>query len=188
MTTHPWWKRNPLITPQRQATLNKLAREEHKNLYKRAKAQTFEKLERIMELKAMLDLLPSLNDNSLYVYVAGPYTQGDMAVNVGYALDIGYRLMLEGFIPYIPHLSHFMHMLHPQPRDHWLILSAAWLNRCAVVFNQLPGAPSEGRDLELELARWHGIPIVETFSELRKYKEKACQANPTMDKPTSSTA
>jgi len=122
----------------------------------------------MMDLKQMLELLPPMGDASRHVYVAGPYDQGDVAINVKRAMDAGTRVMDAGFIPFIPHLTHFFHMSRRRSRTEWLTFSASWLLRCGAVYNYDPHLPSEGRDLELELARWYGIPIVESTLDLCK--------------------
>ncbi len=48
-----------------------------------------------------------------YIYIAGPYTLGDVAVNVRNAMMAGLDLMNMGFIPFVPHLSHWLHLLVP---------------------------------------------------------------------------
>lgn len=41
------------------------------------------------------------------VYVAGPYTNGDVAVNVRTAYEAADRLADLGFAPFVPHSTHF---------------------------------------------------------------------------------
>ena len=45
------------------------------------------------------------------VYVAGPYTLGDVAVNVHEAIHVADLLLGLGFIPYVPQLTHFWHLM-----------------------------------------------------------------------------
>jgi hypothetical protein len=45
------------------------------------------------------------------IYVAGPYTKGDVAVNVRNAFEAANRLADVGFAPFVPHATHFWHML-----------------------------------------------------------------------------
>ena len=63
------------------------------------------------------------------IYVAGPYSKGDVAVNVRNAIDYGMKLNDQGHYAVIPHC----HEVH-----------------------QLPGK-SSGADKEMELARSLGI-------------------------------
>lgn len=91
------------------------------------------------------------------VYVAGPYTKGDVAVNVRRAYEMANRLADLGFAPFVPHATHFWHMLFPRPYEFWLDLDNQFLPCCAAVL-RLPGE-SNGADNEVDLARELGIPV-----------------------------
>ena len=91
------------------------------------------------------------------VYVAGPYTHGDVAANVAAALRAADELIEAGFAPFVPHLSHFQHMAHPRPYRVWTALDFAWLAVCAAAV-RLPG-DSTGADAEVQWCRTHGIPV-----------------------------
>lgn len=101
------------------------------------------------------------------VFVSGPYTLGDVAVNVKNAMDAGNDLINAGFYPFVPHLSHFMHMAHPQQYEKWLELDLRFLECCDVLV-RLSG-DSSGADKEVAHARKLGIPVyfslVEFFFE-----------------------
>jgi hypothetical protein len=47
------------------------------------------------------------------VYAAGPYTKGDVALNVRSACEAANRVADLGFAPFVPHATHFWHMLFP---------------------------------------------------------------------------
>ena len=94
----------------------------------------------------------------LRVYVAGPYTRGDVAANVAAAMDCGDQLIRAGFAPFVPHLSHFLHLHHAQPYKVWLDLDLEWLPLCDVMV-RLPGE-SPGAEIETVRATELGIPIV----------------------------
>jgi len=98
------------------------------------------------------------------VYVAGPYTNGDVAVNVRNAIVTGERLLEMGHIPYIPHLMHFWHFLFPHPYEMWVKIDNAFLPYCDAVL-RLPGR-SDGTDIEAALAKSFGIPVVNSIGEL----------------------
>jgi hypothetical protein len=49
------------------------------------------------------------------VYLALPYTKGDVAQNIHKAICIADILADDGFIPYIPILTHFWHLVSPHP-------------------------------------------------------------------------
>ncbi len=95
------------------------------------------------------------------IYVAGPYTKGDVAVNVRNAIAMADELADDGFAPYVPHFTHFWHMLHPRPYEFWLDHDNQFLPLCDGVF-RLDGL-SNGADKEVELAVRLGIPV---FHEL----------------------
>ena len=91
------------------------------------------------------------------IYIAGPYTHGDVAVNVRNALDVASRLLDDGFAPYVPHLTHFLHMVHPHSYEEWLALDLAWLTVCDGLV-RLDGE-SPGADREVAEAHRLGIPV-----------------------------
>jgi hypothetical protein len=91
------------------------------------------------------------------IYVAGPYTKGDVAVNVRNAYEAANRLADLGFAPFVPHATHFWHILFPRPYEFWLELDHQFLPCCQAVL-RLPGE-SAGADKEVQLAGALGIPI-----------------------------
>jgi uncharacterized protein DUF4406 len=93
----------------------------------------------------------------LRVYVAGPYTKGDVAVNVRAAILAGQELIEAGHAPFIPHLSHFQHLLAPGPYEQWIALDLVWLEVCEALI-RLPGE-SVGTDAEVDRARKLGISV-----------------------------
>jgi len=93
------------------------------------------------------------------VYIAGPYTGGDVGANVHEAMEVASALLSAGYAFYCPHLSHFVHIQHPQPYERWMALDIAWLEVCAAVI-RIPGH-SPGADREVEFAVKRGIPVVE---------------------------
>ena len=93
------------------------------------------------------------------IYVAGPYTAGDVAQNVARALHTADWLAREGCVPFIPHLSHFWELLHPHPWQFWIEQDLAWLACCDALV-RLPGA-SQGADVEEVQARALGLPVFE---------------------------
>ena len=97
------------------------------------------------------------------VYVAGPYTKGDVAVNVRTAIDAGEQLLNAGFAPYIPHYTHFWHIHYPHDWQTWLALDKEWLLVCDAMV-RLPG-DSTGADLEHEWATEARIPAYNSVAE-----------------------
>src|SRR5215831_17121275 len=98
------------------------------------------------------------------VYVAGPYSTGDVAVNVRNAYAAATRLADAGFASFVPHHTHFWHLLFPRPYEEWLKLDLAFLPCCDAVW-RLPGR-SHGAEAEVCEAKTRGIPVFEDFEQL----------------------
>jgi len=92
------------------------------------------------------------------IYLAGPYTLGDVAVNVKTAMDAADTLIARGHAVFCPHLSHFLHLNHSRPYQFWTKHDLAWLPVCDVLV-RIPGM-SHGADAEEVEARRLGIPVV----------------------------
>ena len=93
----------------------------------------------------------------LRVYIAGPYTHGDVAVNVRQAVLAGIEILEAGHVPFIPHLYHFAHCLVPQSYETWTTLDLQWLDVCHCLLPLAGHSP--GADREVERARELGLPI-----------------------------
>lgn len=91
------------------------------------------------------------------VYIAGPYTNGDVALNVRTAIEAADRVLKAGHVPFVPHLFHFWHLLCPGPYEQWTAMDLAWLDHCDALV-RLPGG-SSGADAEVSRARELGIPV-----------------------------
>ncbi len=98
------------------------------------------------------------------IYIAGPYSQGETAINVRNAILAADKVLELGHIPFVPHLTHFWHYISPKPWNVWLKIDQDWLKVCDALL-RLPG-PSKGADLEIDLAKSLGIPIYESLDEL----------------------
>jgi len=92
------------------------------------------------------------------VYIASPYTKGDVAANVRQSMDAFEELASLGFIPYCPLLTHFQHMVHPRNYEFWLSYDLEWLAVCDVMI-RIDGE-SAGADKEERFANEHGIPVI----------------------------
>lgn len=108
------------------------------------------------------------------VYIASPYTLGDVAVNVRESFLVADQLANMGYLPYPPLYSHFWHMLSPHPYEFWTRLDLEWVRRCDCVL-RLPGK-SSGADAEVEYARKHNIPVCFSVDELQAAATKAVSA------------
>ena len=98
------------------------------------------------------------------VYIASPYTLGDVAVNVKAQLDMADVLMDKGFAPFAPLYSHFQHMAHPRPYQDWIKIDLVWVEVCDCVL-RLPGE-SSGADGEIKYAEELGIKTYYSLEEL----------------------
>lgn len=102
------------------------------------------------------------------VYIASPYTKGDVAVNVKAQLDCFARLMdYKEYAPFAPLYSHFQHMAHPRPYQDWIRLDKEWVAVCDCIL-RLPGE-SSGADGEVELAKSLGKTVFYSIEEMNKF-------------------
>jgi hypothetical protein len=98
------------------------------------------------------------------IYVAGPYTKGDVVVNVRNAILAADRLLKAGHEPFVPHLNHFWHLVCPGDYEQWLRLDLKWLPTCDYIL-RLPGE-SAGADREVALATSLGMRVYYNIDEL----------------------
>ena len=98
------------------------------------------------------------------VYIASPYTKGDVAVNVKRQLDCANTLMDLGLAPFAPLYSHFQHMAHPRPYEDWVKIDLEWVKVCDCVL-RLEGE-SSGADGEVKFAEQLSIPVFKSISEI----------------------
>lgn len=98
------------------------------------------------------------------VYIASPYSKGDVAVNVARQMTCANILIDTGFAPFAPLLFHFQHLHSPKSYKIWMTLDFEWVKSCDVLL-RLSG-DSEGADREVEFAKNIGIPVVFSLGEL----------------------
>ena len=99
------------------------------------------------------------------VYIASPYTIGDVAVNVRNSFLVADQLVELGLVPFPPLFSHFWHFLSPKDYETWIKLDREWVLRCDCVL-RLPGK-SSGADAEVELAISNDMPVFYSLDELK---------------------
>lgn len=104
------------------------------------------------------------------VYIAGPYTKGDVAVNVRNAFEAANKLADFGFASFVPHSTHFWHMMFPRPYEFWLELDNQFLPCCDYLL-RLPG-DSDGADKEIVLATQYGINVFYSIEGLVDYDKE----------------
>lgn len=101
------------------------------------------------------------------VYIASPYTIGDVAVNVKTQMDTADELMNRGFAPFTPLYSHFQHMAHPRKYQDWLDLDFVWIKSCDCIL-RLPGE-SSGAEKEVEFANYNDILVFYSIEDVCQY-------------------
>jgi hypothetical protein len=103
------------------------------------------------------------------IYVAGPYTKGDVVLNVRRSIEVAEEIVALGpeYSPYIPHLSHFWHLVAPHDYKFWLEYDKVWLRCCDALF-RFPGISSGAED-EVNLAISLGIPVFYHIKDLKEY-------------------
>lgn len=97
-------------------------------------------------------------------YISGPYSKGDVAMNVSRAMFSGAKVMDMGAQVYVPHLSHFFHMAHPRNYQRWIQLDLAILKRCDFLW-RIPGY-SGGADIEVDAALKEGLHVFYTEEQV----------------------
>lgn len=101
------------------------------------------------------------------IYIASPYTLGDVAVNVRESLFVADELVKNQFVPFVPLLSHFWHLVSPKPYEVWLEYDLQWIESCDGLLRV--GGKSEGADAEVEFAKEIGIPVFYSIEEVKKH-------------------
>lgn len=110
------------------------------------------------------------------VYIAGPITLGDQAVNVANAIKAADKLLERGHVPFVPHLSWFWHFQSPKENFEWYAYDTTWLQMCDCVL-RLPGE-SNGADREVELADFLNIPVFIDIDEIKHGTSPTQQSSP----------
>ncbi len=100
----------------------------------------------------------------IVVYIASPYTVGDISKNVRAQIDMADKLALLGYIPRWPTASHFWHVVHPHDYEFWMDLDLKEITRCDALL-RLPGE-SPGGDREVRHAQRIGVPVFFSVEEL----------------------
>jgi hypothetical protein len=97
------------------------------------------------------------------VYITGPYSKGDVVINVRNAIRIADLLLAIGHHPFVPHLTHLWYLISPKPYEDWLAIDLVWLRQCECVL-RIPGE-SSGADAGLpRRASWESLFITRSRS------------------------
>jgi hypothetical protein len=97
------------------------------------------------------------------VYIASPYTIGDVAINVRRSIEAANRVAEAGHFPFVPLLTHFWHMMFPHEYEFWLCQDNEWLAVCDALI-RLEGE-SHGADMEVEMAKARGLKVFYSVEE-----------------------
>jgi hypothetical protein len=109
------------------------------------------------------------------VYIASPYTKGDVAINVRFQMQVVSELMDRNLVvPIAPLLSHFLHLHHPRPYQDWIDYDLELLNvvdaclRLNATHPPMEYAMSEsaGADNEVKRCKELGKPVFEYVQAL----------------------
>ena len=98
------------------------------------------------------------------VYIASPYTKGDVAVNVRESILMAEKLRFLGYLPYCPFWTHFWHFLSPHEYEYWTGMDLEWLEICDCLL-RLPGE-SSGADNEVAYMLKLGKPVFYSIKDL----------------------
>lgn len=96
-------------------------------------------------------------NNKPLIYIAGPYTKGDVELNVRNALAMAEKVIQKGGLPFVPHLSHFWHLTFPKALQWWYAYDIQLLKRCDGLVRLM--GESEGADQEVVIAIDLRIPV-----------------------------
>ena len=91
------------------------------------------------------------------VYIAGPYSKGDVMMNIREAIFAADWVWAAGHFPFLPHLTGFWQAISPHPYEKWLALDFEWIAACHALI-RLPG-DSSGADREVAEANRLAIPV-----------------------------
>jgi hypothetical protein len=113
-------------------------------------------------------------NQAIKVYIAAPYSKGDIAINVRNAIQAGEKISTYGMIPYIPHLTHFWHLQFNHSADYWYKYDFHWLDVCDCLL-RLPGE-SHGADEEMKrMVDNHRIVFLDMESLINWYLTRCCK-------------
>lgn len=115
-----------------------------------------------------IKLLEELSKNKVKVFIASPYTRGEIDKNMQNQKDISNKLIDLGFCP-LPIALCYHQLAIDLPREYnvWIELTANWIQKCDCIL-RLPGE-SLGADNELEIAKELNMPIFYEIEELKNY-------------------
>jgi hypothetical protein len=112
------------------------------------------------------------------VYIASPYTRGDVAINTHFQCKIFNQLMDDGRVwPIAPLWTHFQHTVFPRPYQDWIDYDKALLKLYDACLRVNPNFPqlkysetkSSGADGEVEHFISVGKPVFYSIADLHAW-------------------
>jgi hypothetical protein len=104
------------------------------------------------------------------VYIASPYTKGDMAINVRTSFEMASVIRNYGMMPIAPLRSHFEHMMFPKPVEKWLSEDMYYIDWCDIVLRM--DGESFGADFEVYYAVNRNKIVCSNVAEAVTWAEK----------------
>jgi hypothetical protein len=109
------------------------------------------------------------------VYLAAPYSHGQVAINVHSQMQVFSKLLDDNIItPFPPLLSHLPQLIHPRTWEDWMKYDIEILSHCDACLRmpaihdnlQYYQNTSKGADIEVEFCESHGIPVFYSYVDL----------------------
>ena len=101
------------------------------------------------------------------LYIAGPYSGGDVVMNVRTAIQMADVARRRGWLPFCPHLFHLWHIVEPHQWAYWTEMDMEWLELADALYRIRGESP--GADAEVERAKERGIPVYTEFMPSGRY-------------------
>lgn len=114
------------------------------------------------------------------VYIASPYTRGDVGINVHFQCKTFNKLLTDGMVwPVAPLWTHFQHVLFPQPYSKWIEYEQALLSLYDACLRlnaehesfRYTEAESSGANAEVETFHRLGRPVFYSIPQLYDWVE-----------------
>jgi hypothetical protein len=121
------------------------------------------------------------------VYIASPYTRGDVAMNTHFQCKVFDRLLSDGKVwPIAPLWSHFQHTVFPRPYEDWIAYDQALLHlydACLRLTADLPAVgynqhESTGAEKEVTSFQSMGKPVFYSIEELYRWVDDPAKGKP----------
>ena len=103
-------------------------------------------------------------DGRPWVYIAGPYSQGDPVQNTRRAILVANMIVDYGVVPIVPHLTMTWDLSFPRPPLFWYEYTLDLLRRCDAIY-RIKGE-SVGADKEWAWAEKNNLTLLRTPEEL----------------------